>query len=188
MILYIWEVSSEGPCIGAHHCQKGHTTGGRRLPIIMASMATTVSQQRHQSRQIFAPTISPILLVIDWSAYIGYIWSVCVAVAIGRPLVGAAASWLMSKNGSICRVNGRVMRSTSPYVGIRHLEPVEPLLIFHFSTRKILLRQGWYSRRVSYWGRTLNTALAQNRSFFSSPSPPPPQKNIHTWRMVLKGK
>ena len=127
MILYIWEVSSEGPCIGAHHCQKGHTTGGRRLPIIMASMATTVFQQRHQSRQIFAPTISPILLVIDWSAYIGYIRSVCVAVAIGRPLVGAAASWLMSKNGSICRVNGRVMRSTSPYVGIRHLEPVGAL-------------------------------------------------------------
>eukprot|EP00984_Skeletonema_dohrnii_P000689 scaffold207_cov73-Skeletonema_dohrnii-CCMP3373.AAC.1 len=28
----------------------------------MASMATTISQQQHQSRQIFAPTISPILL------------------------------------------------------------------------------------------------------------------------------
>jgi hypothetical protein len=49
---------------------------------------------------------------------------VCVAVAIGRPLVGAAASWLMSKNGSICRVNGRFMRSTKVYVGIRPLEPV----------------------------------------------------------------
>ena len=42
----------------------------------------------------------------------------CVAVAIGRPLVGAAASWLMSKSGSISRVNGRFMCSTSPYVGI----------------------------------------------------------------------
>ena len=54
----------------------------------------------------------------------GYIRSVCVAVAIGRPLVEAAASWLMSKNGSICRVNGSVMRSTKVYVGIRCLEPV----------------------------------------------------------------
>ena len=31
-----------------------------------------------------APMISPIVLVIDCSAYIGYIRSVCVAVAIGR--------------------------------------------------------------------------------------------------------
>jgi len=57
MIHHLSDMLSEGPCIEAYHCQRGHITGGRRRPIIVASMATTISQQRHQSRQIAAPMI-----------------------------------------------------------------------------------------------------------------------------------
>eukprot|EP00984_Skeletonema_dohrnii_P020463 scaffold9984_cov148-Skeletonema_dohrnii-CCMP3373.AAC.14 len=43
MIHHQSDMLSDGPCIEAYHCRRGHITGGRRRPIIMASMATTTA-------------------------------------------------------------------------------------------------------------------------------------------------